>query len=175
MSTIHLDFQKFMNQILEAQLTSRAETFRALQVNPEKLQIQDQFQNSGLQGRPHAPFNADLLVWQKLVAKPRIDLANFDELESWARDMRTRGEKWLVLDLKGTRFMSLPVIRFLENLSEELRRAGGALALEGMPDKTRRIFEIYGSFKNIYLVERSENLRAVRDRVSNPFYQLKNY
>ncbi len=111
--------------------------------------------------------------WQRHVARPRIDLSNIEELQNWAREMRARGETWLVIDLKGTRFMSLPVIRFLENLSHELREAGGALALLSMPDKTHRIFEIYGSLKNIFLIEKIENLKSVRAYMTNPMFRAQ--
>lgn len=114
-------------------------------------------------------------IWQKLVAKSRIDLSNLAELQEWSQEMLSRGEKWLVIDLKGTRFMGLPVIRYFEDLSEELRRAGGALAFEAMPDKTRRIFEIYGSLQNIVVVARAEQLRLARERISHPFSRLKSF
>ncbi len=110
--------------------------------------------------------------WQRFVARPRMDLSNLDEIQLWAKDMKARGETWLVIDLKGTRFMSLPVIGFIENLSADLKSAGGALALVSMPDKTRRIFEIYGSLKNIFLVEKIENLKSIQATMLNPLFQL---
>jgi anti-anti-sigma regulatory factor len=121
---------------------------------------------------PHQGPAEAISIWQKLVAKSRIDLSNIEELTEWGHLMLGRGEKWLVIDLKGTRFMSLPVIRYLEDLSEELRRAGGALAFEAMPDKTRRIFEIYGSLQYIVVVSRSEQLRSAREKLSHPIFFL---
>ncbi len=113
-------------------------------------------------------------TWQRYVARPRMDLSNLDDLQQWSKERRENGEAWLIVDLKGTRFMSLPVIGFLETLSLELRNNGGALALLSMPDKTRRIFEIYGSLKNIYLVEKVESLKNLQASIINPFFQLKN-
>ena len=150
-------------------------------MNSESLQ--NQISDAHLQGKnpSETNFGSDFSHargassnWQRLVARPRIDQSNIDEIHSWAKEMRERGEAWLVIDLKGTRFMSLPVILFLENLSNELKQAGGALAMVSMPDKTRRIFETYGSLKNIYLVEKLEGLKAARAKMMNPFFQLKN-
>lgn len=109
--------------------------------------------------------------WQRLIARPRLDLSNFEEVQTWVASQIERREIWLVLDLKGTHFMSLAVIRFLENLSIELRRQGGALALLAMPDKTRRIFEIYGSLKNIYLANKVENLKTLQASILTPFFR----
>ncbi len=114
---------------------------------------------------------ASAVQWQRLVARPRLDLSNFEEVQTWAASHLNRREHWLVLDLKGTRFMSLAVIRFLETLSVDLRRQGGALALLSMPDKTRRIFEIYGSLKNIYLTDKIENLKRLQDSILRPFFR----
>ena len=122
-------------------------------------------------GAPSHAVHAGPGQWQRLVARPRLDLSNFEEIQAWVASHIERREHWLVLDLKGTRFMSLAVIRYLENLSVELRRQGGALALLAMPDKTRRIFEIYGSLKNIYLADKVENLKRLQDSILSPFFR----
>ena len=95
--------------------------------------------------------------WGIIVAKTRLDAFSHERMVSEIQQFRLEGCVRIALDMKGTRFLSLQTIRYLVDLSNELKSANGRLALVAPVEKARRHFEIYGSLKTISIY------RSLRD------------
>ena len=68
------------------------------------------------------------------------------------------GDRFIALDLKGNRFVSLPVIKFCVEIATRLGKQGGSLALVGCIERTKRHFEIYGTLDEIRICQNTKEL-----------------
>lgn len=112
------------------------------------------------------------LIWQKWVAKTRIDAFSFTELQTWIEEQRIQGHKCFAIDLKATHFMGIAAIYYFQNLSHTLKKEGGALAMLSMNGRVSRMFEIYGHSRDVYKVDREQDLDPILKLLKDPYYQL---
>lgn len=99
--------------------------------------------------------------WIVVAAKSRVDSFSQEALLNEVRRHLADGQKRIALDLRGTRFFSLQVIRFCVETAKDLASQGGRLALISPPEKTKRHFEIYGSLNQIAVVRTEADLARV--------------
>lgn len=117
---------------------------------------------SNLQAQPTANVDA----WQVITLKPAIDSVNHADLVQEIHQALAEGAKRIALDLSQNRFFSLNAIQFCTSIARELSFAGGAFALVGCAERTRRHFDIYGSMKQI------RSVRFVQDLVMETGVQV---
>ncbi len=101
------------------------------------------------------------ISWNLINLKARVDAGTFDDLQAAVRDLRLQGKTHIALDLRLTRFLSLPAIQFIVSTARELREQGGELVLVGPCEKTKRHLEIYGSIKDVRVVRSGEALELL--------------
>ena len=96
--------------------------------------------------------------WNLVNLKARVDAGTFDELQTAVRDLRLQGKTHIALDLRLTRFLSVPAIQLIVSVARELKEQSGELVLVGPSEKTKRHLEIYGSIKDVRIVRSGEAL-----------------
>ncbi len=99
--------------------------------------------------------------WNLLNLKARVDAGTFDDLQAAIRDLRLQGKTHIALDLRLTRFLSVPAIQFIVAVARELKEQHGELVLVGPSEKTKRHLEIYGSIKDVRVVKSDEALTVL--------------
>lgn len=102
-----------------------------------------------------------LSSWNLINLKARVDAGTFEELEASVRDLRLQGKTHIALDLRLTRFLSLPSIQLIVSVARELKEQGGELVLLGPSEKTKRHLEIYGSIKDVRILQSGEALELL--------------
>lgn len=75
----------------------------------------------------------------------RVDAFNEDDLKRQILEGFEEGRTHLALDLQRTRFLSLPFIKFLSQLSEDLHAKQGRLVLVSPSEKLKRQIGIFGN------------------------------
>lgn len=95
--------------------------------------------------------------WTILTAKARVDSFNQSELIRELGELE-KSQKYIAIDLRQNRFLSIPAIRFCVNMAVQLQNEGGQLALIGCTEKTKRHFEIYGSLAHLQLYRSETHL-----------------
>lgn len=98
------------------------------------------------------------LSWNLINLKARVDAGTFEELQTAVRDLRLQGKTHIALDLRLTRFLSVPAIQLIVSVARELKEQGGELVLLGPSEKTKRHLEIYGSIRDVRILRSGEAL-----------------
>ena len=112
--------------------------------------------------------------WNLINLKARVDAGSFDELQASVRDLRLQGKTHIALDLRLTRFLSVPAIQLIVSVARELKEQGGELVLVGPTEKTKRHLEIYGSIKDVRILRAGEalellaNYESVQKKLDQP-------
>lgn len=82
--------------------------------------------------------------WVYVPAPGRLDAFNFEltkkELERVASE-----SKQIALDVSSAHFVSIPMIKFIHSLANEMLRRGGCFALVGSSEKLKRQIHIFAS------------------------------
>jgi anti-anti-sigma regulatory factor len=99
--------------------------------------------------------------WQIVAVKPRVDSSNQSELISEVRGLIAQGHRFVAINLKDNRFLSLPVIKYCVDAARELWPVGGDFVLLACPEKTKRHFEIYGTLAHIRILRSIKELRSL--------------
>ena len=99
--------------------------------------------------------------WAIVVLKPRVDSFNHAELTQELATLFDAGRRCLALDLTGNRFFCLQAIKVCVDMAAKLSENGGAFALVGCNERTRRHFEVYGSLKHILMVRYPSGLQSL--------------
>lgn len=75
----------------------------------------------------------------------RLDTFNYELTKREISGKIQLGPKQVAVNLKQTRFLSLPVIKLLSEMAEDLSNTGGQMALVTPSEKLKRQFRIYAS------------------------------
>lgn len=105
--------------------------------------------------------------WNLINLKARVDAGSFDDLQVAVRDLRLQGKTHIALDLRLTRFLSLPAIQFIVSVARELKEQDGELVLVGPSEKTKRHLEIYGSIKDVRVIRSGEAIELLANYEKN--------
>lgn len=84
--------------------------------------------------------------WVVVTLPERIDAFNLPELKDLAPDLK-HGAKLLALNVKDTRFLSLPTIKILHSIACEIVRLGGRVVLLAPTEKIKRQIDIFASIE----------------------------
>lgn len=93
-----------------------------------------------------------------IVAKARLDSFTYAQMTSVIAGLRAEGRTRIAIDLKATSFLSLPAIRFMVAMAEELLAVGGELIVLSPSDKAVRHLKIYGDLAAIRVEKSIEGL-----------------
>ncbi len=104
--------------------------------------------------------------WNLINLKARVDAGTFEDLQAAVRDLRLQGKTHIALDLRLTRFLSVPAIQLIVSVARELREQGGELVLVGPSEKTKRHLEIYGSIDDVRILRSGEALELLANNES---------
>jgi anti-anti-sigma factor len=115
-------------------------------------------------GKTETATNEKPVSWNLINLKARVDAGTFDDLQAAVRDLRLQGKTHIALDLRLTRFLSVPAIQLVVSVARELKEQSGELVLVGPSEKTRRHLEIYGSVKDVRILRSGEALELLVDQ-----------
>jgi anti-anti-sigma factor len=96
-----------------------------------------------------------------LAPRGRIDSGTAAELEKSLLGPVARGDRRLVIDLRGVDYISSAGLRVLLRAANELRPLGGTLVLCSMGESVREVFELAG-FTALFPIEASRELALER-------------
>lgn len=99
--------------------------------------------------------------WNLINLKTRVDAGSFEELQASIRDLRLQGKSHIALDMRLTKFFSVPAIQFIVAVARELKEQGGEMVLVGPNEKTKKHFEIYGSIKDLRILRSGDALQLL--------------
>jgi stage II sporulation protein AA (anti-sigma F factor antagonist) len=95
-----------------------------------------------------------------IAPRGRIDSTTSDTLETRLRELDRGGDRRVVVDLAGVDYISSAGLRVMLTLAKRTRDRSGALALCGLEDAVRHVFELAG-FLPLFAVEATRDA-AVR-------------
>ena len=97
--------------------------------------------------------------WTVLSMFERVDAFHFDDVKSQMSTVMESGQLWVAIDLSRSRFISLPLIKYISAMAKNLEHKGGGLALLGISEKIKRQIDIYASLDSISLYRNIEDWR----------------
>jgi len=109
----------------------------------------------------------NVISWQIVAVKPRVDSSNQTELISEVRGLIAQGHRFVAINLKDNRFLSLPVIKYCVDAAQKLWPIGGDFVLLSCPEKTKRHFEIYGTLEHIRILRSANELCSLANAASS--------
>lgn len=94
--------------------------------------------------------------WVVVSIGDRLDSFNISHLTQQVKELVGKGKSKLAFDLEQASFLSLPSIKFLAEVAEELRAKNGEFALIGPTEKIKRQIDIFATLNSMRLY-RSKN------------------
>lgn len=89
--------------------------------------------------------------WSVISVGDRVDSVNFRKLQSQIDHLLQKRELYLVIDLRQAIFLSLPSIKYLAVVADQIGKLGGSLALLAPSEKIKRQIHIYASLEEMKL------------------------
>jgi anti-anti-sigma factor len=83
--------------------------------------------------------------WAIVFVTGRIDSFNSQDFERELDSVLAQGQLQLAVDLSGTRFICLPIIKRLTAVASELKARSGHFALLGASERLKRQIDIYAT------------------------------
>lgn len=110
---------------------------------------------------------SDYKHWKLIQMDGRVDAFNHEGFKERVQDVANQAGTNLVVDLQPVKFLSLPTIKFLCSLAQELNRQGRALALLSPSEKQKRQFDIFASLDDIRIAKTLSDLDStgLREKV----------
>ena len=90
----------------------------------------------------------------------RVDSFTFDVFKQRMTAIMKENPGSICLNIDSVDFLSLPTIRYIDNLAISIKDDGGEMVIVGGNDKTRRHLEIYGDTDNFRLVRESAEVHG---------------
>ena len=81
----------------------------------------------------------------------RLDTTNVQEIENELRSLSSGDPRKIVIDLSRTEYMASAGLRVMLQMTRDLVKNGGAIALTGLKPPIRNIFEMAG-FTSIFRI-----------------------
>lgn len=97
-----------------------------------------------------APLDID--AWQVIPVRVRLDAETQPDFMTQIHSALADGCRRIALDLTQNQFFSLNAIQLCVSLARDLTSDGGALALVGCAERTKKHFDVYGSLRQIMVV-----------------------
>jgi len=91
----------------------------------------------------------------------RIDSTTSPALDSHLVSLAKNGEHRVVIDLSGVDYISSAGLRVMLSLAKRTKESKGKLALAGLGDSVRQVFELAG-FLPLFLVEPTAEAAAAK-------------
>lgn len=99
-----------------------------------------------------------------LVLRGRLDTNSSAEAENRTLDLIHQGKIRIVFDFSNVEYISSAGLRVVLKAAKHVQAAGGDMAIFGMRDKIREVFEMSGFLKILTVRERREEaVSAVAD------------
>ncbi len=96
--------------------------------------------------------------WVILTVKGRVDSFNSELFSQQLKELVATGSSNVALDLSQARFMSLPLIKELTKMADDLKSQGRKMALMRASEKLKRQIDIYASLDNMRVVRAESEL-----------------
>jgi anti-sigma B factor antagonist len=74
----------------------------------------------------------------------RMDVVTSPVFQERAEDLLAQGERAVIIDCGGLEYISSAGLRSILVISKKLKEVGGRLALSGLQDSVREVFDISG-------------------------------
>lgn len=84
--------------------------------------------------------------WIYIPAPGRWDAFNFETSKTEIEQIATEYSQ-IAIDVTDAHFISIPMIKFIHSLAQEITRKGGRFALVGTTEKLKRQFHIFASLE----------------------------
>lgn len=98
--------------------------------------------------------------WTIMSVAGRLDSFNFEPFSRQLRGLIIAGHTQIALDLSETRFLSLPCIKYLTQLAQDLEMKGGYFALLAASEKLKRQIDIYATLNPMKVVRSVQELQG---------------
>ena len=99
--------------------------------------------------------------WKRIVAVGEIDISSAPVLDSSVAEAIASGDSQIAIDLNSVSFMDSTGLRLLISASQRLDARGGSLAVVAGPGPARRLLELAGTMRSLYVVDSTADLRSV--------------
>src|SRR5690348_6443539 len=110
----------------------------------------------------------DLEDWVVILITDRLDAFNCEALTELAKTLLERGQFKMAFDLAQTEFISIPGIKFLASLADEVVQRGGDFALLGPSEKIKRQIHIFATTHSMRLYRSEREWRSAVERAQGP-------
>ena len=95
--------------------------------------------------------------WLVIDIKDRVDSFSHREFCQSLDEAVEKGEDRVALQLRDTRFLSLPTIKHFSGVAEKITQRGGQFALVGTPEKIKRQIDIFATLDTMEIYRSKED------------------
>lgn len=95
--------------------------------------------------------------WVIFSITDRLDSFNSDEFRTAMDKVISQPGTKLALNLKETKFVSIPLIKYFSSVAREAQLKGGEFALVGTPEKLKRQIDIFATLNAMKIYRSQED------------------
>lgn len=107
-----------------------------------------------------------IMDWIMVSIVDRLDAFNYDQVKGQLCEILEEGNQNIALNLEKAKFLSLPSIKYISNLADDLASGGRKLALVAPSEKLKRQIEIFASLEKMRLYRTTKDLEEGRPEES---------